>query len=54
MRLPFKTVPQGCEQDSGASRLVLTAVLYFVLDKKADLEEENLTEKFSDYGAWSS
>lgn len=38
----------------GASRLVLTGVLYLVLDKKSDMEEDSLMEKFSDYGSFSA
>lgn len=38
----------------GASRLVLTGVLYLVLDKKSDMEEDSLMEKFSDYGTFSA
>ena len=36
---------------SGASRLVLTGVLYLLLDKKADLEEDSLMQTFSGYGS---
>eukprot|EP00438_Fugacium_kawagutii_P034063 Skav232738 [mRNA] locus=scaffold1843:193796:195642:- [translate_table: standard] len=36
----------------GASRLVLTGVLYLVLDKKSDMEEDSLMEKFSDYSKY--
>ena len=40
----------------GASRLILTAALYFVLDQKADAEEEKLLESdqsYSPLGPWS-
>lgn len=33
---------------NSASRLVLTGVLYLVLDKKADLEEDSLMQTFND------
>ncbi|CAJ1393382.1 unnamed protein product [Effrenium voratum] len=39
---------------NSASRLVLTLALYFVLDKKADNEEEVLQKKFSSYGGYAS
>ena len=35
----------------GANRLILTAALYFVLDQKATVEEDNLKESDPSYGA---
>lgn len=35
-----------------ASRLLLTAILWYVLEKKADYEEEQLAEKLPGYGSY--
>jgi len=38
---------------NSANRLILTAALYFVLDQKATVEEENLKENDPSYGAYA-